>query len=129
MLSSDVAIESLTAGDLTITAEDEGGAGPIRLRWTGSSTDRYPGRVLGPYFAAVLAEAAGRQAPVEMRFEKLEHFNSSTITCIIQVIQQARKQSVKLVIVFDQALKWQRLSFDALRVFSKGDALFELRPV
>jgi hypothetical protein len=30
------------------------------------------------------------------------------------------------VLVYDQALKWQKLSFDALRVFAKDD-LLELR--
>ena len=35
---------------------------------------------------------------------------------------------VRLVIVYDENLKWQRLSFDALRVFDKSDQLFELRP-
>jgi hypothetical protein len=25
-------------------------------------------------------------------------------------------------------VKWQRLSFDAMRVFNRGDALLELRP-
>ena len=128
MLSSDVSIESFSAGDLIITAEEES-AGSIRLIWQGSSTDRYPGRVLGPYFSTVLGEAATRRSPVEMRFEKLEHFNSSTITCIIQVIQDARKRGVRLVITFDHSLKWQRLSFDALRVFTKGDELLELRAV
>jgi hypothetical protein len=29
--------------------------------------------------------------------------------------------------VYDQSLKWQRLSFDALRVFEKNDDLFHLR--
>src|SRR5688572_17588011 len=87
MLSSDVSIESFSAGDLTIAAEDQE-AGPIRLLWQGSSTDRYPGRLLSPYFSTVLVQAATRKAPVEMRFEKLDHFNSSTITCIIQVIQE-----------------------------------------
>ena len=38
-----------------------------------------------------------------------------------------RKGSVKLAMVYDQSLKWQRLSFDALRVFEKNDDLFQLR--
>ena len=61
-------------------------------------------------------------------FTKLEHFNSSTITSIIQLIQECRAKGVKLVIVFDAAVKWQKLSFDALRVFAKPDGLLELRP-
>ena len=35
---------------------------------------------------------------------------------------------MKLMIRFDARLKWQKLSFDALRVFAK-DGLLELKPV
>jgi len=34
--------------------------------------------------------------------------------------------AIALVLVFDHALMWQKLSFDALRVFAKDD-LLELR--
>jgi hypothetical protein len=64
-----------------------------------------------------------------MHFERIEHFNSSTITALIRLIQTARKAGVKLVMVYDQNLKWQRLSFDALRVFDKNNELFQLRSV
>jgi hypothetical protein len=44
-------------------------------------------------------------------------------------IQECRKGSLKLVIVYNQNLKWQCLSFDALRVFDRNDDLFTLRRV
>ena len=62
-----------------------------------------------------------------MHFEKIEHFNSSTITALIKLIQVCRKSNVKLVDGLRPELKWQRLSFDALRVFEKNDDLFHLR--
>jgi hypothetical protein len=95
----------------------------------GKSADRQPGRVLAPYFSMVLDKAAERRVPVEQHFEKLEYFNSSTLTAIIQLIQEARAREVKLVIRFDQGQKWQKLNFDALRVFMKGDDLLQLQPV
>jgi hypothetical protein len=98
----------------------------IELSWLGRSGDRYPGKLLTPYFQAALAEATERAVPIELHFQKLEHFNSSTITVIIQFIQEARNRGVHLIMVYDQALKWQKLSFDALRVFAKDD-LFQLR--
>jgi hypothetical protein len=58
-----------------------------------------------------------------MHFENLDHFNSSTIAAVIRFIQEARVKAVKLVIVYNQQLKWQKLSFDALRVFAKDDLL------
>ena len=104
----------------------EDGAAPVQLLWKGKSNNRHPEEALTPYFREVLAAAGTRKVPIELHFEKLEHFNSSTITSIIQLIQDSRAQSIKLVLVYDQALKWQKLSFDALRVFAKDDVL-ELR--
>lgn len=119
-------MESLSAGDLTIEAVAAGEEAPIQLLWRGKSNDRQPGKTLAPYFKGVVAEALARKVAIEMHFEKLEHFNSSTITSIIQLIQDARAKVVKLVIVYDRELKWQKLSFDALKMFAK-DELLELR--
>ncbi len=121
-------MENLVADDLTIEAAEGPPPGPLVLTWKGKSDDRYPGKVLGPYFAQVLARAGERRSAVEMHFEKLDHFNSSTIAAVIRFIQDARQRGVKLVIVYNQALKWQKLSFDALRVFAKDD-LLELHPM
>jgi hypothetical protein len=120
-------MQSLIVGDLRIEAQqDEAPSVPMRLLWKGKSNNRHPGEALGPYFRSVLADAAARRVPLELHFEKLEHFNSSTITSIIQLIQDSRARAVKLILVYDSALKWQKLSFDALRVFAK-DELLELR--
>lgn len=119
-------MQSLVVGDLRIEAL-EGYAPPaVQLLWRGKSNERHPHEALAPYFREVLATAGTRKLPIELHFEKLEHFNSSTITSIIQLIQDSRARSIKLVLVYDQALKWQKLSFDALRVFAKDD-LLELR--
>jgi hypothetical protein len=125
--SSDV--HALTSGDLHIDVDVPvagGGGGTIVCRWTGKSNDRSPQQALAPWFEALLGDAGARAAKVEMHFEKLEHFNSSTITALIRFIQTARTRGVKLAFVYDPNLKWQRLSFDALRVFDKGDHAFEL---
>ena len=114
-------VGNLSSGDLFIDVVDAQNA--TRLHWRGKSTDRHPSLVLEPFLTPVIAAAAKKKQPVEMHFEKLVHFNSSTIGCLIQVIEQARTQGVKLVLVYDDRLAWQRLSFDALRVFAKEDVL------
>ena len=119
-------MENLAFGDLQIQAVVPAAGAAIQLLWTGKSTDRQPAKVLGPYFRQILSAAAEKRVPVEMHFEKLAHFNSSTISSIIQSIQEARTAGVKLILVYDQELKWQKLSFDALRVFAK-DELFQLK--
>jgi len=120
-------MENLVSDDLTIEAVEREAPGPLVLTWKGKSDDRYPAKILSPYFGTVLERAEERRSGVEMHFEKLDHFNSSTIAAVIRFIQDARAKGVKLVIVYNQALKWQKLSFDALRVFAKDD-LLELHP-
>jgi hypothetical protein len=119
-------MQSLIVGDLRIEALQDEAAPSVRLVWKGKSNNRHPSEALAPYFRSVLTAVATRRIPLELHFEKLEHFNSSTITSIIQLIQDSRARSVKLILVYDQALRWQKLSFDALRVFAK-DEMLELR--
>jgi hypothetical protein len=121
-------MQSLIVGDLRIEATEDGVYPSLQLNWKGKSNSRQPAELLGPYFRDVLATAGQRGVPLELHFEKLEHFNSSTITSLIKLIQDARARTVKLVLVYDPALKWQKLSFDALRVFAKHGVL-ELRTV
>ena len=53
------------------------------------------------------------RAPVSVRATD-EQFQEALVP-----FQAAIDAGVKLVMVYDQSLKWQRLSFDALRVFEK----------
>jgi hypothetical protein len=110
-----------------IEAEDAAARGFLALYWQGKSGDRHPERVLEPFFLQALAEAQQRKLGLEMHFEKLVHFNSSTIGYLIQLIQETRRRSLPLVLVFDHGLMWQKLSFDALRVFAKDNSLLQLR--
>ncbi len=119
--------DKLSAGDLTIDPAQAGNGSPIALMWKGKSNDRHPGKILGPYCARMLDAAAAQKVSLELHFETLEYLNSSTITAIIQVIQDARARAVKLVLVFDPSKRWQKLSFDALKVFVRDDGLIELR--
>jgi hypothetical protein len=118
-------VESLNAGDLNIGVEEQ--ATTLLLTWLGKSSERQPGKFLEPFFDGVIEHADAKKIAIEMRFEKLEYFNSSTISSLIQMLQKARTRSVRLVIQYNAAIRWQKLSFDALRVFNKGDDLLELR--
>jgi hypothetical protein len=119
-------MDNFNSGNLAIEVSKPQPA-VLRLDWRGKSNDRQPGKLLSPFFATAAAEALAAQAAVEMHFEKLEYFNSSTITSIIQLIQNLRQQKVPLTIVFAGNVKWQKLGFDALRIFDKGDALLTFK--
>ena len=118
-------MNNLDAGELTIDVEDRPEV--LVAQWSGKSTDRQPHRVLEPFFAELLDEASKRKLPIEMHFGRLAHFNSSTISCLIRLVQDSQNRDVKLVLVYDEKVSWQRLSFDALRVFTKTNPLFELQ--
>jgi hypothetical protein len=120
-------VEDLIFGDLKVQVEDDAARAAFVLKWTGKSHDRQPGKKLDPFLGAAAAAAAEQARSLELRFEKLEYFNSSTLTSIIGLVQQARHRKVPVVIVFDKAMKWQKLAFDALRVLGKGDGLLEIR--
>lgn len=120
-------MDNLVAGDLRLEAVDGGPGNPIAVHVTGKSNDRFPGKVLAPYFSSLLTRAAAAPRPLDVHFEALEHMNSSTVTSIIQLIQDARGRNVPLTLIYDQRQRWQKLSFEALRVFVKNDDLFRLR--
>lgn len=105
-------METLKADDLTIAITVQP-AGDYRLDWTGRSNARDPAKVLIPFFDDILKRAASRK--VEMHFEALEHFNSSTIATLIHLINAAARARVPLTIFFDSGMRWQALSFDALK--------------
>lgn len=123
------AIDSLVSGDLRIDATVTASPPAVSLAWSGKSNARQADLLVLPYLESALDAAAATGASLEMRFEALGHFNSSTITGVIHLIQAARDRGVRLVVVYDPRRQWQRLNFDALRVFAQPDGLFALRAV
>ncbi len=73
------------------------------------------------------SRAVSGQKALEMHFEHLEFFNSSTITVIIQYVKELRDRKVKLTVNFDSRHRWQKIFFDALFIFDKGDGLFKIQ--
>lgn len=117
---------SLVSGDLLVEARD---SSPelLRLDWSGRSNARHPAMLLTPYFEAVLMRARDAGCRIEAHFERLEFFNSSTVTAVIQFIHEARAQGTTLSIVFDGEQKWQALSFEALKSFELPDGMLQIR--
>ena len=106
-------MEPLHEGELSI--EPSVFLGRLRLDWTGRSSHRDPGAFLRPYLAEALRVVEEQGTVLEMHFEKLVHFNSSTIAVVVQLIAIARMRNVSLMLVYDARAKWQAMSFDALR--------------
>lgn len=119
------AVEDLVAGDLRIAVVEDGNL--VRCDWRGRSVEREADLTLRPFFDRLLERAQQRGALLEMHFEELDYFNSSTIGTLITFIQKARRNKIHLRMVYAGNIKWQSLSFDALRMFERGDQLFELK--
>src|SRR4051812_30453788 len=113
-------------GDLHIDL-DEDAPSAIRLDWRGKSNHRQPDTVLSPFFAEIIRSALAKEKGLEMHFEQLEFFNSSTITAIIQLVKELRDRRVRLTVSFDSRHRWQKIFFDALCIFDKGDGLFSIQ--
>ncbi|MCA1828042.1 MAG: hypothetical protein ABR567_05695 [Myxococcales bacterium] len=105
---------NLQADDLTIEV-DERTPGRLGLGWLGRSNARNPGSILHPWFEQLFREAKERKMAIDMNFEKLEYFNSSTVAVLIQLISSARDRHITMSIRYDARLRWQALSFDALK--------------
>ena len=103
---------------------DESQPALIRVVWKGQSTGRNPALILRPWFDQLYAYAKTKLAAVEMDFLVFEHFNSSTISAMVHIINAAREQGVALSVRYDKGVRWQSLSFEALeraiRPFEKG---------
>lgn len=119
-------MQGMVVGDLRIEALEDEASTSVRLLWQGKSTHRHLGEALAPYFRKVLAAAGTKRLPIELHFQKLEHVTSPTITSILRLIQESRARSIKLIMIYDQACEWQKLSFDAMRMLARDD-LLELR--
>lgn len=106
-------MEDLNAGELQIKCEAPAPSS-LALRMRGKSTSREPAKILMPYLTRCL-EAVGKNGTVAVHFEQLDHFNSSTIAAIVQFINAAQDKSTHVELHYDGALRWQALSFDALK--------------
>ena len=113
-------MQPLNSGDLTIE-HSQRGPETIRLDWKGRSNARRPDEVINPFLSDVLAQARSGTAEIEMHFETLEYLNSSTVGVLVQFLHRARAGGVPLSFNYSPNVRWQKLSFEALRVFEQMD--------
>ena len=94
----------------------------VRLLWSGRATMRDPRAALLPYFTDVFAAAKADGLGVEFHLVELQACNSATIASIIDATRLAREAEVPMEVVYDGAVRWQRTSFEALRMFATRQA-------
>ena len=93
----------------------------VVVTWRGRSIAREPGQFLLPILTRVVEQGDRTKKRVILDFCSLEYLNSSTITPVIRILEQARRGTTSLTVVYRQELKWQALSFSALYLFQSLD--------
>jgi hypothetical protein len=110
---------------LTIKCRFENGA--LVLDWFGRSNEREPAQFITPILEEALALAGDGE--IVMDFRALEYMNSSTITPLLRLLQQARSLPCKIKLVYRKALRWQELSFSALQIFRTADGKIRIEGI
>jgi hypothetical protein len=100
----------------------------LSLEWRGRSNARDPQRTLGPWLTLLLDEAQRAKASLELHFESLAYFNSSTVAALLQFVAAARQLRTPLDLSYDAQLRWQRQSFEALQVLATLDRSISVHP-
>lgn len=108
--------ETKTYEENRLKLEVKYGESEITINWLGESKDREPTKFLTPIFDAIYTRNTSK--PLIMNFTKFEYMNSSTVTPIVKQLERAKKENRKVTIQYKKGLKWQELSFAALKVFN-----------
>ena len=111
--------ETFTSHALTLNVTEDPNS--IVVIWKGRSTAREPAEFLIPILTRALDRATELRRPLTLDFRAIEYFNSSTITPVVRLIEEAKRRGGSVVITYDKKLRWQELSFSALQVFHTGD--------
>lgn len=119
--------ETFADRNLSLKVEDDGHV--IRVDWRGKSTARDPGRFIAPILSKALDHSRKSGRPLVMDFTHIEYMNSSTITPIIRILDEAKRKGLTVTILYKRDLKWQELSFSALEIFQTEDGRIEIRGV
>jgi hypothetical protein len=118
--------ETTRLGELEIQIS---GANPTLVVFSGKSNHRDPDGVLRPLFGEITKRVTLTGGALELHFESLEFFNSSTITSIIHFIKDLRSRQVTTRVTYNASHKWQKVFFDALGLLQKTDGFLQITAV
>jgi hypothetical protein len=116
--------EEFTCNALTLEVVEEDES--INVQWLGKSSDRDPGKFITPILSSMLERGGNGNKRIVLDFQKLLYLNSSTITPIIRLLDEARRGSHRITVTYQKATKWQDLSFSALQIFKTRDERIQI---
>lgn len=106
--------------------EVEEGETEIEIFWRGSASERNPGDFIIPILSDVLNKSNKTGKKIKMDFRHLEYMNSSTIVPIIKILERAKRGENRVVVLYNNTIKWQKLNFTALEIFQTDDQRIQI---
>jgi hypothetical protein len=119
--------ESYVSNLLKIEIQENGDS--ITTYWTGKSIDRNPSQFINPILVDLVNRSSEENKRIVLDFQKLDYMNSSTITPLIKILERANKGKINVSVQYNKRLKWQDLSFSALKIFQTKDKRVEIRGI
>jgi len=101
----------------------------ITTRWTGKSIDRNPSNFLNPILVEIVNRSTEFNKRMVLDFQKLDFMNSSTVTPLIKILERAHKGKMSVTVTYNKQMKWQDLSFSALKIFQTKDRRVEIKGI
>lgn len=120
-------LETYVHDQLELSSQEDESS--LTIRFSGKSILRDPSEFLMPILLRSLEGAERSQKRLVMDFRTLAYMNSSTLTPIIKVLEQARLGEGKITALYKSSLKWQNISFSALSIFQTPDRRIEVKGV
>jgi len=120
-------MRDFSLGELKIDVSEP--PGRLVLRWRGVCREQNPGLLLTPFFESALELAADKQLGLELRFEALSYFNSSTVGVLLRFIEATVKRKVKMKLIYDKTQRWQGHNFEAIAALNRLSGLVEVEGV
>jgi len=117
-------VETYTSHLLTIEVEEN--HNEINITFKGKSTERDPSVFITPIMTESLHNSKKFSKKIMMDFRELEYMNSSTITPIIKIMENANDLNSSVSILYKKTKKWQDLCFSALKIFETKDHRIEI---
>ncbi len=110
-----------------LTLEVEHTTDQVMVRWRGKSTSREPSEFILPILTRALDDCVQESKRLVIDFRGVEYLNSSSITPIIRVLELVKRGRGSASVVYSRDLKWQALSFTALKVFHTSDQRIDIQ--
>lgn len=101
----------------------------LTVRFLGKSILRDPSEFVMPILVKSLNETAADGRRLIMDFQDLAYMNSSTLTPVIKILERARVGTGSVTAIYRKSLRWQEMSFAALRIFETRDGRIDIRGI